>query len=853
MVIRTPSVPIDSGWSAGTLPSAGGLPPSTPPPDCWTPQPPAWPFGPPCYNITGEPDPGLPPTCYYFCNKLGAVETLCMSSGQLQNPFDGPVDYKGPFIRLADAQAVCGCGIGCATAPPPPVPPPINPPLPPVPPPEPPPPEPPPTPPPTPPTEPPTEPPPDQPGDNPPPATLSWPRWCSVNVCQSIAANNDSLQGGEGFNLFQVLGAYDAEGNPDHNSWFYKLSSHLPQAVWDGLVGAVGQVNVWVNDSLGTLAPSATQLGALFLVRAGVDFIQRWLGLGLEDVNRSIGYWINYLAPSEIPSVGDADAAYRAGVISFDQWQCWVRANNVCPDPHQLVFQATVTRPGIREAERLYRAGVINDQTRRDLQRYQGVFAGSDGDYFRELYTEYPGFQDVISFMLRDVWDPAVVASAGLDAEFDEKYTADARRYGDIAGLTPDLARLYWRAHWRLPATGEVYEMVRRLRPGRVPPNLQFTQADGLKLLGVNDVAPGYRERLMALSYRPLSRLDAKRLYYLGVIDQAEVAEVMADEGNPPAQSQLLARGIRQERIKQYLSGSEAQHYLKDGLGRDQYRAFLTSQNLPLEDRDEIVSRLDLRKRAARTEACVKAIRKRYLTGEFGTGDAIATLLAAGVDQGAAEALAAQWGCELVNRGKAVGASVLCKWATAGLISSAEYAARLVRIGYQADDAARMAATCYQDAQDKLRKAQQAAEAKQAAQAARAAQRAANAEQKAQAAAAREQKAADSAAAKAARAEQQAAARAAARAAKQAQAAERAAVQQAELVAAVQQITGQDGPGSRAAVARALQLLMQGQGWDLSASIALTKTAVAKAKSEKRQDWRSILADMVGLPSLSEG
>jgi len=91
---------------------------------------------------------------------------------------------------------------------------------------------------------------------------------------------------------------------------------------------------------------------------------------------------------------------------------------------------------------------------------------------------------------------------------------------------------------------------------------------------------------------------------------------------------------------------------------------------------------------------CQRGIKRRFLTGEIDIAQATAELTNRGTDSQYASRLVDWWQCELKSGEKHVSANTLCEWLARGAISSVDFTDRLKRIGYSADDAARMLDDC---------------------------------------------------------------------------------------------------------------------------------------------------------------
>jgi hypothetical protein len=92
--------------------------------------------------------------------------------------------------------------------------------------------------------------------------------------------------------------------------------------------------------------------------------------------------------------------------------------------------------------------------------------------------------------------------------------------------------------------------------------------------------------------------------------------------------------------------------------------------------------------------ACQQGTKTRYMHGELTAEESIANLVQFGVDTVRANALAANWKCEKSAIGKTVLASELCKWLSDGMITQADFYARLQKLGYTAENAELILNSC---------------------------------------------------------------------------------------------------------------------------------------------------------------
>ena len=122
----------------------------------------------------------------------------------------------------------------------------------------------------------------------------------------------------------------------------------------------------------------------------------------------------------------------------------------------------------------------------------------------------YPAPVDFIRFAVRETFKPKVVEEYGYDNDFPDAMVPYAKK----AGMSEEWLKHYWRAHWEIPSPRQGYEMLHRGVIGK-------ESLEGL--LKIGDYAPGWIQPLIDISYNPITRVDLRRLYADGVINESRV------------------------------------------------------------------------------------------------------------------------------------------------------------------------------------------------------------------------------------------------------------------------------------------------------------------------------------------
>lgn len=136
----------------------------------------------------------------------------------------------------------------------------------------------------------------------------------------------------------------------------------------------------------------------------------------------------------------------------------------------------------------------------------------------KQLASIMPNPQDLIRFVVREVYTPEIAEKYGQFDDFPDKAVDDAAKIG----ISKDLLGKYWAAHWELPSIGQGFEMMHR----------GIISEDDLRLLlKAVDVMPYWRGKLAEMSWNVPTRVDVRRWWDMGVVNEAELRKLYAAMG----------------------------------------------------------------------------------------------------------------------------------------------------------------------------------------------------------------------------------------------------------------------------------------------------------------------------------
>lgn len=135
---------------------------------------------------------------------------------------------------------------------------------------------------------------------------------------------------------------------------------------------------------------------------------------------------------------------------------------------------------------------------------------------------------------------PAIYANRDFYATFKSDLIAQGQRTVD--------SFLHYVAHWLQPALGEQREMLWRLRPGAVAPELEFGPTQLLRAMSEKDIAPFFQERLLAIAYHVIPLRFLRSLYNYSSLSSDQAQGILQDQGYTAADAATLVSAMELQR-----------------------------------------------------------------------------------------------------------------------------------------------------------------------------------------------------------------------------------------------------------------------------------------------------------------
>lgn len=181
-------------------------------------------------------------------------------------------------------------------------------------------------------------------------------------------------------------------------------------------------------------------------------------------------------------------------------------------------------------------------------------FVIRDKSLLQGAFNTIPGLQDIITQMIRDIFDPKIVKNFRLTEDFPKQFAIEAAK----RGLRPEDAIRIWQAHWILPSPQQFFEMNHREL-------IDLKELDfGLKAADFN---PFFRKKLIGIARRLPTRVDIRRLRREGVIGDAKVQKLYEQIGFTFDSAKDLAIFARKDAFRAFRNDvvNETENQFLDG------------------------------------------------------------------------------------------------------------------------------------------------------------------------------------------------------------------------------------------------------------------------------------------------
>ena len=145
-----------------------------------------------------------------------------------------------------------------------------------------------------------------------------------------------------------------------------------------------------------------------------------------------------------------------------------------------------------------------------------------------QTWQMYPGPQDLFTMVAHEAFEPDMYGPMGLADEFPSEQIP----WLEAQGISKEWAMKYWISHWAQPSLEQGFEMLHRGVITREQLDMLFR---------VVEIPKFWRDKLMAITYNPYTRVDARRMHELGVLTTPDLVQAYQDIGYDAAKAVKMA------------------------------------------------------------------------------------------------------------------------------------------------------------------------------------------------------------------------------------------------------------------------------------------------------------------------
>lgn len=288
-------------------------------------------------------------------------------------------------------------------------------------------------------------------------------------------------------------------------------------------------------------------------------------GLGsIGPLMRSYTYASNRGTPNAVPDIQSLVALFNSGIIPGGEFSDAALKQGYALEWSMALAALGKNFVNVADQIMLWRRGKINDLELSESLKYLRVPSG-EIQKWKDATEYFPNPADIVRFAVREVFTPETAGKFGQFEDIPPEYLANAAK----SGLSQEAAKWYWGSHWDLPSANMGFDMFHRA----------IIDQDTLTmLLKALDVMPFWRDKLIQLAYNPITRVDVRRMYGMGVLTEADLPQKYQDMGYSPESAKLLTEfTVRYENqdTKGLTRAQVVKSYVDDLITRDELSGYL--------------------------------------------------------------------------------------------------------------------------------------------------------------------------------------------------------------------------------------------------------------------------------------
>jgi len=448
----------------------------------------------------------------------------------------------------------------------------------------------------------------------------------------------------------------------------------IPKSAWESAIDLIGTtfgLNVEETKTLKSyyqsLGDASPIVRMLCLVSIFSTIMQWVMGPGMGKITQGLMTKLRPMAPGS----GEVMGA-RALDPALDK-KIWdvLRRNGYKDSDIELMFASTYQRiPESVLREIYHRHGKSVDWAQHRLQEL-----GYTPERVSEIMSVWPilpPLSDIIMMMGREAFEPDMIARFGLGEKQPELLTQFA---GEL-GLSPEWATRYWVAHWIHPGLQTVLDMYHRDI---------ISWDDVYEYMSVVELPPYWREKIRLAAYNVITRVDARRMYGTGTIDQVQLFNIYRHMGYSPEDAlRLVDFTIKYETgaDKDFTREDIIRAYTYGDISRGEALSYLMRIGYLEDAATFYLERADLDKARTQLKDRMSLLKERFLANLISEAELTAQMVSLGLKPEQVSNQLQSWRVLVNKNAKLPSKTDFDKFLRSGLIGEVEYRAEMGKLGY---------------------------------------------------------------------------------------------------------------------------------------------------------------------------
>jgi len=348
-----------------------------------------------------------------------------------------------------------------------------------------------------------------------------------------------------------------------------------------------------------------------------------------------------------------------------------IRRDGFSDESIDLMFLSAYRLYDMDMVRTLWLRGVLNDDEMFMRMRELG-FTDTRTKEIVESWNLIPGPNDILHMVAKEAFEPDAIKLMGLGDEFPEEQVG----WLEKQGLSREWALKYWYAHWEQPSIQMGFEMLHR---GII------TRQELDMLFRTIEIPPYWREKLIAITYTPFTRVDVRRMHDMQVLTDAELIQAYKDIGYDEAKALKMAEFTKRynAQSKKDLTMSQIITGYKERIvSREDTITLLGDLEYTKEDAEYLLDLEDYKEYKELEDAVIDNIRVRYEGNLMDVQTARARLNELNLPAVRTEALIEKWTVNLFEDMKLPSKTDLDKFLKGKIITRDEYIDQMFLLGY---------------------------------------------------------------------------------------------------------------------------------------------------------------------------